>query len=131
MSEIRNKNVIITQKARSKLVKARAGIISLPKIVGMVFGDGGVDETGAVITPADTDTALKHEIFRKEIDGYKEIDDFTVRYTCTLEENELAGEYISEIGLYDAEGDIVCLKTFSKKGKDDDMEQSYILDDIF
>ena len=29
------KNVIITKTARKKFVQARAGIISLPKIVGM------------------------------------------------------------------------------------------------
>ena len=32
------KNVIITKTARKKLVQARAGAITLPKIVGMVFG---------------------------------------------------------------------------------------------
>ena len=32
------KNVIITKTARKKLVQARAGIITLPKIVGMAFG---------------------------------------------------------------------------------------------
>lgn len=130
-ARIKNKNVIITQIARSKLVKARAGIIQLPTIDGMAFGDGGVDEDGVAISPTDTDTTLKHEIYRKKIDGYELIDDFTVRYTCTLEEKELAGEYISEIALYDTEGDIVCIKTFTKKGKDDDMEQAFVLDDIF
>ena len=43
MSAEKNKNVVITKKAREKLVKARAGAIALPKIVGMAFGNGGVD----------------------------------------------------------------------------------------
>lgn len=131
MSDIKNKNVVITQAARSKLVKARAGIIKLPKIVGMAFGTGGVDESGNVIAPTDEDKTLHNEIYRKEIDKYEEIDDFTIRYICTLTEMELVGEYISEVGLYDEDGDIVCIKAFTKKGKDDDMEQSYVLDDIF
>ena len=38
---------------------------------------------------------------------------------------------ISEIGLYDEDGDIVCIKAFLRKGKDDDVEQTYALDDIF
>lgn len=130
MSE-KNKNVVITQKARTKLVKARAGIISLPKIVGMAFGDGGTSSDGSPIAPNDYATSLKHELLRKKIDGFKQIDDFTVRYTCTLAATELAGKYISEIALYDAENDLVCIKTFTRKGKDDDMEQSYVLDDIF
>ena len=57
--------------------------------------------------------------------------DTTCRYECTLAESELAGKEISEIGLYDTNGDIVCIKTFTRKGKDDDVEQTYVLDDIF
>ena len=45
------KNVIITKTARKKLVQARAGAITLPKIVGMEFGSGGVDSSGNVIAP--------------------------------------------------------------------------------
>ena len=36
-------NQIITVTARKNMVRARAGEIQLPKIVGFVFGDGGVD----------------------------------------------------------------------------------------
>ena len=52
MSAEKNKNVIITKKSRENLVKARAGAIQLPKIVGMVFGNGGVNADGTVIPPA-------------------------------------------------------------------------------
>ena len=36
----------VTTLAKKKMVKSRAGISSLPKIVGMAFGDGGVDSGG-------------------------------------------------------------------------------------
>lgn len=124
-------NVIITKTARKKLVQARAGAITLPKIVGMAFGSGGVDGSGNVVAPAENQTALKNELFRKAINGYSFVSDTTCRYECTLSESELAGEYISEIGLYDAAGDIVCIKTFTKKGKDSDIEMTYTLDDVF
>jgi len=126
-----NKNVVITKKAREKLVKARAGAIVLPKITGMAFGNGGVDAEGNVIAPAEDQAALVNELYRKEINGYEFIPDTTCRYECTLTEPELAGEEISEAGLYDEDGDIVCIKTFMRKGKDDDVEQTYTLDDIF
>ena len=130
MSET-NKNVIITVASRRKMVQARAGAISLPKIVGMAFGNGGVDSEGKVIPPTENQSGLTSEIHRKVIDGYSFPEDTTCRYECTLSESELAGEEISEIGLYDEEGDIVCIKTFTRKGKDDDVEQTYVLDDIF
>lgn len=126
-----NKNAVITKKGRQNLVRARAGAIQLPKIVGMAFGDGGVDAGGNVVPPAESQTGLTNELYRKVIDGYSFPEDTTCRYECTLTESELAGEEISEVGLYDENGDIVCIKTFTRKGKDDDVEQTYALDDIF
>lgn len=126
-----NKNAVITKKGRQNLVRARAGAIQLPKIVGMAFGDGGVDAGGNVVPPAESQTGLTNELYRKAIDGYSFPEDTTCRYECTLTESELAGEEISEVGLYDENGDIVCIKTFTRKGKDDDVEQTYALDDIF
>lgn len=124
-------NVIITKTARQKMVKARAGAITLPKIVGMAFGEGGVDTSGSVLPPTEDQAALRKEIFRKNIDGYSFVADTTCRYECTLEETELAGKYISEIALYDAEGDILCIKSFTKKGKDSDLSMTFTLDDVF
>lgn len=130
MSDL-NKNVLITEAAREKLVKARAGAITLPKVVGMAFGDGGVDAEGKPIAPVEGQTGLTHEIYRKPVNGYSFPISTTCRYECTLTEQELAGKYINEIGLYDEDGDIVGIKTFTSKGKDDDVEQVYTLDDIF
>ena len=56
------KNVVITKKGREKLVKARAGAITLPKIVGMAFGTGGVTTDGTVIPPTDTQSKLNKEV---------------------------------------------------------------------
>lgn len=124
-------NVIITKKARENMVKARAGALTLPKITGMAFGNGGVDGNGSVITPAEEQAGLASELYRKEINGYEFISDTTCRYECTLTEPELAGEDISEIGMYDENGDIVCIKNFKAKGKDGDMEMTFTLDDVF
>ena len=121
-------NSVITLKAREKMVKARAGIQPLPAIVGMAFGDGGVDSSGTVLAPGET---LRNEILRKAIDGYTEITSTSYRYTSTLGKEELVGKAISEIALYDAEGDYVGLKTFRTKYKDEDMEMVFELDDQF
>lgn len=124
-------NVIITKKARENMVKARAGALVLPKITGMAFGNGGVDAERNVITPQEDQSALANELYRKEINSFEFVEDTTCRYTCTLTEPELAGEDISEIGLYDENGDIACIKNFKSKGKDGDMEMTFTLDDVF
>lgn len=122
---------VVTTQAKKKMVRARAGIADLPKIVGMAFGDGGVD-TGGIVKPHSADqNTLHHELLRKEVDGYEVISDTKIRYRCTLTKSELANTYISEIGLYDADGDMVALKAFLKKGKDEDIECIFECDDTF
>lgn len=43
----------------------------------------------------------------------------------------LRSQDISEVGLYDADGDMVAMKAFLKKGKDADMECVFECDDTF
>ncbi len=124
-------DAMVTLIARKKLVRARAGAIELPPIVAMAFGTGGVDADGIPIEPSDSDEGLKNEVFRKAIDNYTFIDDTTCRYFCTLAVDECVGETINELGLCDAEGDIIALKTFRDKGKDGDLEMTFRIDDIF
>ena len=124
-------NAIVTLTARRKMVKARAGVIVLPPIVGMAFGTGGVDKEGIPIEPSVSDEGLKNEVFRKVVDNYTFTDDTTCRYLCTLAANECADEGINELGLYDSEGDIIAIKTFRSKGKDADLEMTFRVDDIF
>ena len=124
-------DAVVTLKARKKMVQARAGAIALPPIVGMVFGPGGVDASGVPVVPSGNDDSLKQEIFRKEVDSYTFTDDTTCRYLCTLAVNECANEDISEIGLYDSDGDLIAVKTFKVKGKDADLEMTFQIDDIF
>lgn len=126
-----NINAIITVAARRKIVQARAGAILLPRIAEMAFGDGGVDGMGNVIPPTENQTTLRSELIRKPIDSYQFIGETTCRYECTLDEGELVGQSISEIALVDEQGDVVCIKTFTSKGKDTDIAQTYLLDDIF
>lgn len=127
---VTSENVVITKTARRKLVRAKAGAQDLPKIIGVAFGDGGVDEEGTIIPPDEDQTELRHELHRKQIDGYEFVNDTTCRYRCTLIENELSGEEISEVGLYDEDGDIVEIKAFMRKGKDPDIRQTFTIDDV-
>ena len=73
-------NVIITKKARKKLLQARAGDITLPKIIGMAFGSGGVDTSGNVIAPLENQETLKAELLRKPVRGHSFIGETTCRY---------------------------------------------------
>lgn len=124
-------DAVVTLIAKKKMMKARSGAITLPKIVGMAFGNGGVDSAGNVIAPVESQTKLKSELLRKANDGYEFLSDTKCRYACTLASNELPGEYISEVALYDEDGDLIAIKNFMKKGKDSDLELTFHIDDEF
>lgn len=124
-------NAIITKAGREKMLKARKGLITLPVITGIVLGDAGVDALGNVIS-LDADTSvLGNEILRKAYDNFSDVGNYTYRYSITLGKTELVGKKISEIGLYDAEGDIICIRHFTTKQKDEGMEMIFEVDDKF
>lgn len=122
---------VITKTGREKLCKAHAGDIALPIITQMAFGSGGVDESGTVIATTGEEAALRNELLRKNIDSHTFPITTTGRYSVRLGKEELADQNISEMGLFDAEGDLVAYKTFLPKGKDGDMEFIFDMDEIF
>lgn len=122
---------VITAKGREKLCKAHAGTIALPKIVKMAFGDGGVNANNIVIETTGEETSLKKELLKKDLTGFTFPIATTCRYSVRLTKTELANKNISEQGLYDAENHLVAYKTFLPKGKDDDMEFVFDMDEIF
>lgn len=105
----------VTTKAKKKMLQARAGIAPLSKIVGMAFGTGGVNTSDVIVPHSPDQNALHSEVLRKEVDGYEVVSDTCIRYKCTLTESELANTYISEIGLYDADGDMVAMKAYEER----------------
>lgn len=121
-------NSLITLKGRSKMAKARAGIEPLPPIVGIAIGDGGVDANGNVTEPGDV---LKHELLRRAVDKIEQLTETSYRFSLSLSKTELADKAISEMALYDTEGDIVAVKNFKRKYKDPDMEMVFEFDDVF
>lgn len=122
-------NAVVTIKAREKMLKARAGELALPKIVGFAFGNGGTDSSGSVVSPTEAQNTLNNELLRKRIDGYVFQSNLVCRYSCTLGKTELAGYKISEVALYDEDGDLVAIKNCLPKGKDDDLEMTFQIDD--
>lgn len=128
---------VITAVGRMKLCKAHAGDITLPIIAQMAFGDGGLETDGQPKATTGNEAGLYKELLRRNVDKYIFSEgangetDTTCRYTHLLNKTDLGGKVISEMGLYDSEGDLVAYKTFLGKGKDDDMEFDFFMDEIF
>lgn len=124
---------VITAVGRKKLCMAHAGDIELPVITQMAWGSGGADETGQPIDTTGNEIGLYQELLRKDIESHSYVNEgkTTCRYTATLEAGELDNSYISEMGLYDEDGDLVAYRTFMRKGKDADIPKIYDMDEIF
>ena len=121
--------VTIPNIARGKMADARAGTKQLPPIAKIAFGDGGVDSSGAVITPLPTSTALNHELMRADITTVEKISQTSYRYGYTIAEGGLGGKSVSEVALIDEEGDLASIETF--KPKADDLDSTYYVVDDF
>lgn len=122
-------NAVTTEVAKKKILLARAGVQLLPKIAKMAFGTGGVDADGSVLEVGEKQQELNAEALRKEIDGYEIISDTKIQYKCTLKEEELVGQQLSELALVDADGDLVAIKNFAVKEKDGDWKMVFKISD--
>lgn len=124
---------VITVTGRRKICKAHAGDVALPAIVKMAWGDGGVDENGVPKLATGNEVGLYNELLKKDIEKheYANAEETVCRYTATLEKGEQTGKEISEMGLFDADGDMIAYRTFMRKGKDEDIPQIYDMDEIF
>lgn len=122
-------DAILLNQAKRKMIKARFDGNSGIQIAGFVFGIG-LDRDGKAYVPDADQTELRHEIVRKELDSKMRISDTCYRYTGMLNELEGNGQYISEIGLIDTDGEVVCIKTFDKKIKNREAEMTFRIDDM-
>lgn len=122
---------IVTKIARQKMAEARNGKAQLPPIQKIALGDGGVDREGNPVAPSEDQEGLNNELLRRDYDVSEQLTDTSFRYRIDLKEGELDGKSVSEIALYDSEGDMLSVKTFLPKLIEDDMEVSFEVDDIF
>jgi len=105
-----------TVKGREKMAKAHAGLATLPKITHIALGSGGVNGT----TPkglTGNENSLFNEKIRKEIELI-EVNSTTYRYVISVDADtdSLNGVNINEAGLFDEDGDLIAIKTFTNKG---------------
>ena len=118
---------ILLNQAKEKILRSRfngsGGIV----ITDFAFGTGAGENA---YTPTADQTSLKNEIIRKKADK-AQISERCFRYTGVLGAMDANGQYISEIGLVDSDGDLVCIKTFNKKLKTDESEMVFKIDDTF
>lgn len=124
-------DAVMTQKGREKLNKAHAGDITLSVLKYIAYGDGGVDENYIPLPTTGEEVSLRNELLRMELDDHSYPIPTTCQYESRLSKADLANTYLSELGIFDEEGDLIIYKTFLPKGKDDDMLFQVSVQEIF
>ena len=117
-------NTTMTVRGREKLCKAHAGELVLPCIKWIAFGTGGVDENRQPLP------VTGEEQYRMELEHSFPIPT-TCEYLSILEKTDLPNTYISEMGLFDEEEELVMYATFLEKGKDEDMRFEFRTQEVF
>lgn len=123
---------VILNQALNKTIALRAtGATTGWQIVKFAVGTGGLNPDGSVKTPSPAQTGLATEIYRKDIESYSRISAGDYEYTMRLLASECAGYTLSEIGLVDEDGMVVCIKNFPGKQKDSDREMVFKIHDTY
>ena len=104
-------NTITTAAQRAKFATAHATSGVLPIIAQIGFGTGGHDTgTGLPTQPTGLETAVGGEVVKKAIESVNTTVPTTAEVLGILDFAEGNGVSISAIGLYDSDGDLICLK---------------------
>lgn len=123
-------DAVLLNQAKKKMLQMRFNGSNGWGIAKFVFGTG-LGPDGNPYEPIPEQTELKNEIMRKDLDSKSRINDSCYRYSGMLSEIECNGQYISEIGLVDSDGMLICVKTFDRKLKNLEAEMTFRIDDMF
>lgn len=116
-------DAVILNQAKLKQLRLRAQGGDW-QIRYFVFG------TGAKYTPTGKETALANEVYRAERILVEQTDERTWTYTGEIPSDVCNGEFISEIGLADQDGELICIKTFDKKLKSSGNPMVFKIDNL-
>lgn len=104
-------NTITTATQRAKFATAHATSGVLPTIAEIGFGTGGHDTgTGLPTQPTGLETVVGGEVVKKAITSVNTTVPTTAEVLGILDFAEGNGVSISAIGLYDSDGELICLK---------------------
>lgn len=128
------KTWVTTNKARQKLAKSHVDGSPVPKIIMAGWGTGGVDTDGNVLEPDALLSVVPEEIIRNNIISAQiSSDGLSAIFSMELNPGEegVLNKKISTVGLYDQEGDLICIKNFAAKEMDVDTKISIQCEEEF
>lgn len=127
-AEVDEVDAVLLNQAKTKMLQMRAFGSDGWKITHFAFGTGLVN--GEQYIPTPDRTRLVNEVCRTEVVNRVWLSDSTLQFWGAIGESQAVNEYITEVGLVDSDGDLVCIKTFPKKLKQNGVQMVFKIDDI-
>ncbi len=100
---------------RRRVAAHMAGTGTLKPIALVAFGDGGHNPDNTAKPANSSASGLYHEVLRKPVSALIQEDLFSATGKGVIESGEIVAGVISEAALLDADGNLVCWKTFAPK----------------
>lgn len=114
---IENDNLILTLKYQEKIAKSIGALGTIPKPMTIVYGNGGLDGSGDPIPPQETDSGVRNEIYRKDLNFTSFPISTVIHFSGTLNSDEMNEQIYNEFAILDEEGDTVFIRTFDNLEK--------------
>ena len=85
------------------------------------FGDGGHNpETEEVLSADPGQTDLNNPLITKPVFSVEVIDDYDIKIVARLDQADLVAVEVSEAGIFTAAGELISIRNFGPKAKEDD-----------
>lgn len=118
-------NAVLLDSFRKRIAAHMAGKEVLKPIAFMAFGDQGFTydpetDTHAAVPPSAKQTELNHEVLRKPVIAVYQEDEFSVTAKGQVANGEIIGVNLSEAALCDTDGNLLAIRNFAPKVKEND-----------
>ena len=106
---------VVTDLFRRKLAAHMAGTAVLKPIALVAFGDGGHRADNTAKPTSSGAVGLFHEVLRKPVSAITQEGQYTATGKGIISSGEISSGVISEAGLFDESGNLLCWKSFAPK----------------
>jgi len=106
---------VVVDSHRQRVAAHMANAGALKPIAFIAYGDGGHNPDNTAKPTASAATSLYHEVKRKPVTALIQEDLYSATGQGVAESDDLPASVLSEAGLLDADGKLICWKTFAPK----------------
>lgn len=120
MTDVTVESAVTTSLFRRLMARQMTGGDPATPLAYIVFGNGAVYDDGQIRSPHPDNEQIYNQLLEKPIVVASVVEENPYWLECTgvLESTDMAGEQLNEVGILDADRNLICHKTFPSRTKD-------------